>query len=61
VIFLIDVSYNNIKNGMVNLLCREMKNIIKNLPVDVGQQKSNMKVGFITYGSAVNFYNIKVC
>jgi protein transport protein SEC24 len=60
VIFLIDVSYNNIKSGMVNLLCREMKNIIRNLPKDVGQEKSNMRVGFITYSSAVNFYNIKV-
>lgn len=60
VIFLIDVSYNNIKSGMVNLLCREMKRIIRNLPKDVGQEKSNMKVGFITYSSAVNFYNIKV-
>ncbi|XP_059468717.1 protein transport protein Sec24C isoform X2 [Neocloeon triangulifer] len=59
IVFLIDVSYNNVKSGMVHLLCREMKNIIHNLPIDVGQEKSNMKVGFITYGSAVNFYNIK--
>lgn len=58
-IFVIDVSYNNIKSGMVHLLCAKMKDIIQNLPVDEGQEKSNMKVGFITYNSSVHFYNIK--
>lgn len=60
VIFVIDVSYNNIKSGLVHLLCAQMKDIIKNLPVDQGQEKSNMRVGFITYNSSVHFYNIKV-
>lgn len=59
-IFVIDVSYNNIKSGLINLLCAQMKDIIQNLPVDQGQEKSNMKVGFITYNSSVHFYNIKV-
>lgn len=36
-----------------------MKKIIRNLPVDVGQAKSNVKVGFVTYNSTVHFYNIK--
>ncbi|XP_058809439.1 protein transport protein Sec24D-like [Phymastichus coffea] len=58
-IFVIDVSYNNIKSGLVNLLCSEIKNILKNLPIDAGQQKSNMKVGFITYNSSIQFYNCK--
>lgn len=60
IIFVIDVSYNNIKSGLINLLCSQMKEIIKNLPIDQGQEKSNMKVGFITYNSSVHFYNIKV-
>ncbi|XP_066254197.1 protein transport protein Sec24C [Euwallacea similis] len=59
VIFLIDVSYNNIKSGLVSLICSRMKEIIQNLPVDQGQDKSNMRVGFITYNSSVHFYNIK--
>lgn len=59
IIFVIDVSYNNIKSGLVSLICSQMKDIIKNLPIDEGQQKSNMKVGFITYNSSVHFYNIK--
>ncbi|CAB3372443.1 Hypothetical predicted protein [Cloeon dipterum] len=59
IVFVIDVSYTNIKSGMVHLLCAEMRNIIRNLPVDQGQEKSKMKVGFITYSNVVNFYNIK--
>ncbi|XP_056630676.1 protein transport protein Sec24C isoform X2 [Diorhabda sublineata] len=58
-IFVIDVSYNNVKSGMLALLCSQMKDILQNLPVDQGQEKSNMKVGFITYSSSVHFYNIK--
>lgn len=59
-IFLIDVSYNNIKNGMVRLLCSQMKEILKLLPKDEGAEKSNMRVGFITYNNTVHFYNVKV-
>lgn len=60
VIFVIDVSYNNIKSGLVHLLCSQMKTIIKELPIDQGYDRSNMRVGFITYNSTVHFYNIKV-
>ena len=60
IIFVIDVSYNNVKSGLVHLLCSRIKDIIQNLPVDQGQEKSNMRVGFITYNSSVHFYNIKV-
>ncbi|XP_071455652.1 protein transport protein Sec24C [Hetaerina americana] len=58
-IFLIDVSYNNIKSGMVQLLCQEMRGILKLLPKEYGCEKSAMKVGFITYNNTVHFYNIK--
>ncbi|XP_061398380.1 protein transport protein Sec24C isoform X1 [Musca vetustissima] len=58
-IFVIDVSYNTIKSGLVHLLCSQIKNILKHLPVDQGQDKSKMRVGFITYNSTVHFYNIK--
>ncbi|GFG34509.1 hypothetical protein Cfor_07724 [Coptotermes formosanus] len=60
-IFLIDVSYNNIKSGMVHLLCGQMKTILKLLPKDEGAEKSDMRVGFITYNNTVHFYNIKGC
>ncbi|XP_058056951.1 protein transport protein Sec24C [Anopheles bellator] len=58
-LFLIDVSYNNVKSGLVQLLCTQMKHIISQLPRDQGQTRSSMKVGFITYNSSVHFYNLK--
>lgn len=58
-IFVIDVSYNNIKSGLVQLLCSEMKRIIRHLPIDQGMDRSAMKVGFITYNNTVHFYNCK--
>lgn len=36
-----------------------MKEILKNLPIDQGQDRSKMKVGFITYNNTVHFYNVK--
>lgn len=56
-IFVIDVSYNNVKSGLVELLCRNMKHILKSLPVE--QAESTAKVGFITYSNEVHFFNIK--
>lgn len=58
-IFVIDVSYNNIKSGLVHLLCAEMKRILRNLPIDQGHSRSAMRVGFITYNNTVHFYNVK--
>lgn len=60
-IFMIDVSYNNIKSGMVQLLCSQMKDILKLLPKEEGAEKSNMRVGFVTYNNTVHFYNVKGC
>jgi protein transport protein SEC24 len=31
-IFMIDVSYSNIKNGLVKLICEELKTALKRLP-----------------------------
>lgn len=59
IVFVIDVSYNNIKSGLVHLLCAQMKSIIANLPKDQNQTRSAMKVGFITYNNTVHFYNVK--
>ncbi|XP_017761050.1 PREDICTED: protein transport protein Sec24C isoform X2 [Eufriesea mexicana] len=61
IVFMIDVSYNTVKSGLVNLLCMQMKSILRHLPVDVGQTRTKMKVGFITYNNTVHFYNINSC
>ena len=58
-IFLLDVSYNNVKSGFVRLMCQRMREILRNLPKDQGHTRSYMKVGFITYNNTVHFYNCK--
>merc|ERR1719385_346914 len=58
IIFAIDVSYPMIKEGVVEILCKNMKEMLRNLPRDTNCDKSVMKVGFMTYDSKINFYNI---
>jgi len=60
ILFAIDVSYPMMKEGVVHLLCQNMKDILRDLPVDSGAgfTKSNMKVGFMTYDKQINFYNV---
>jgi len=59
ILFAIDVSYPMVKEGIVQLICQNMKNILMDLPKDdaTGMTKSLMKVGFMTYDSKINFYN----
>lgn len=57
-IFLIDVSYNSVRSGMVKTLCDNVKNILSRLPREDGTSESKLRVGFVTYSTAVHFYNI---
>merc|ERR1719430_344935 len=59
ILFAIDVSYPMMKEGIVHIVCQNMKEILKNLPVDTaaGFTETKMKVGFMTYDSKINFYN----
>jgi len=59
VIFALDVSYPMVKEGVVDLICANMKDMLRNhLPRDLNCDKSQMKVGFMTYDSKIHFYNI---
>ncbi|XP_034532534.1 protein transport protein Sec24D isoform X2 [Notolabrus celidotus] len=58
-IFMIDVSYNNIKSGLVKLICEELKTLLENLPREDGMESSAIKVGFVTYNKVLHFYNVK--
>ncbi|EDS40560.1 Sec24B protein [Culex quinquefasciatus] len=42
-VFVIDVSYNNVKSRLVHLLCAEFKNIIRHLPVDERQERARLR------------------
>ncbi|XP_053392421.1 protein transport protein Sec24C-like [Mercenaria mercenaria] len=59
-IFMIDVSYNAVKSGLVHLICERLKkDILVNLPKDLGAEQSEIRVGFVTYGKEIHFYNVK--
>uniref|UniRef100_A0A3Q1IW79 Uncharacterized protein n=1 Tax=Anabas testudineus TaxID=64144 RepID=A0A3Q1IW79_ANATE len=58
-IFMIDVSYNNIKSGLVKLICDELKTLLEKLPREEGAESSAIKVGFVTYNKVLHFYNVK--
>lgn len=59
-IFMIDVSYNSVKSGLVNLICERLKeDVLVNLPKEAGADKSEIRVGFVTYHKELHFYNVK--
>ncbi|XP_063776298.1 protein transport protein Sec24D isoform X2 [Pseudophryne corroboree] len=57
-IFMIDVSYSNIKNGVVRLICEELKTLLDNLPREENAETSAIRVGFVTYNKVLHFYNV---
>ncbi|CAD7675689.1 unnamed protein product [Nyctereutes procyonoides] len=58
-IFMIDVSYNAIRSGLVRLLCEELKSLLDFLPREGGTEESAIRVGFVTYNKVLHFYNVK--
>ncbi|KAM9837556.1 protein transport protein Sec24C [Aulostomus maculatus] len=58
-IFLIDVSYNAVKSGMVNIVCQELKTLLDYLPRENPEVDSVVRVGFVTYNKVLHFYNVK--
>uniref|UniRef100_A0A7N8XLY6 SEC24 homolog C, COPII coat complex component n=1 Tax=Mastacembelus armatus TaxID=205130 RepID=A0A7N8XLY6_9TELE len=58
-IFLIDVSYNAVKSGMVSIVCQELKTLLDCLPRENPEMDSVVRVGFVTYNKVLHFYNVK--
>ncbi|XP_040290796.1 protein transport protein Sec24C isoform X1 [Bufo bufo] len=58
-IFMIDVSYNAVKSGLVALVCEELKQLIDYLPREGNMEESMIRVGFVTYNKVLHFYNVK--
>ncbi|XP_058262296.1 protein transport protein Sec24C isoform X2 [Hemibagrus wyckioides] len=58
-IFLIDVSYNAVKSGMVKMVCQELKTLLDFLPRENPDVESSIRVGFVTYNKVLHFYNVK--
>ncbi|XP_060102849.1 protein transport protein Sec24D [Heteronotia binoei] len=58
-IFMIDVSYSNIKSGLVKLICEELKTVLDRLPREEQEEFSAIRVGFVTYNKVLHFFNVK--
>ncbi|XP_074730750.1 protein transport protein Sec24C isoform X2 [Strix uralensis] len=58
-IFMIDVSYNAVKSGLVRLICEELKSLLDYLPREGNMKESAIRVGFVTYNKVLHFYNVK--
>ncbi|KAK7913407.1 hypothetical protein WMY93_013618 [Mugilogobius chulae] len=58
-IFLIDVSYNAVKSGLVSMVCQELKTLLDYLPRENPEVDSAVRVGFVTYNKVMHFYNVK--
>eukprot|EP00126_Sphaerothecum_destruens_P001938 Sdes_comp15376_c0_seq1m4250 len=61
-IFLIDVSYQSVQSGMLNVAVHGIRSFLDSLPVvqrpDSSGDYHPQKVGIITFDKAVHFYNI---
>lgn len=57
-IFMIDVSYNAISNGMLPLVCANLEKVLRSLPRESGQLESSIRVGLATFDQAVHFFDI---
>ncbi|CAF0921718.1 unnamed protein product [Didymodactylos carnosus] len=59
-IFMIDVSYNSVRSGLLHFICQILKDELLNyLPKDKNAENSTVKVGFATFDKQLHFYNIK--
>ncbi|NXG77330.1 SC24C protein, partial [Baryphthengus martii] len=58
-IFMIDVSYNAVKSGLVRLICEELNSLLDYLPREGNMEESAIRVGFVTYNKVLHFYNVK--
>uniref|UniRef100_A0A0N4ZSD2 Protein transport protein Sec24C n=1 Tax=Parastrongyloides trichosuri TaxID=131310 RepID=A0A0N4ZSD2_PARTI len=57
-IFMLDVSYNSIKSGLVQTISSNLKNLLSMLPKETYQNKSTLRVAFATYDNTLHFYNL---
>jgi protein transport protein SEC24 len=59
-IFVVDVGYNSVQSGLLSLWATSILSLLENLPKEKEQEKSSIRVGFITYGKAIQFFKLKV-
>ncbi|KAJ1352234.1 Protein transport protein Sec24C [Parelaphostrongylus tenuis] len=57
-IFMIDVSYNAIQNGMLHIVCSNLERILQDLPKDLGASESVVHVGLAVFDQVVHFFDL---
>ncbi|KAK0400261.1 hypothetical protein QR680_003427 [Steinernema hermaphroditum] len=57
-IFMLDVSYNSVRSGVVSRFCENLVSILQDLPIDAGRDKSEVQIGLVTYDHCIHFYNL---
>uniref|UniRef100_A0A0K0CX93 Vesicle coat complex copii subunit sec24/subunit sfb2 n=1 Tax=Angiostrongylus cantonensis TaxID=6313 RepID=A0A0K0CX93_ANGCA len=57
-IFMVDVSYNAIQNGMLQVVCSHLERILQQLPKDLGASESVVHVGLAAFDQVVHFFDL---
>jgi protein transport protein SEC24 len=59
-VFLIDVSWNAVQSGMLQVATQTIKEMLDLFPVADDQPTSPCKISIVTFDRAVHFYNLNV-
>ncbi|RCN32926.1 Sec23/Sec24 trunk domain protein [Ancylostoma caninum] len=57
-IFMIDVSYNAVQNGMLQVICSNLEKLLHRLPKELGASESVIHVGLATFDQVVHFFDL---
>jgi protein transport protein SEC24 len=59
-LFVIDVTHNSVKCGLVAAAAQAILSVLDSFPVDVahGREHSDARIGIITFGGGIQFYNL---
>ncbi|ETN83329.1 Sec23/Sec24 trunk domain protein [Necator americanus] len=57
-IFMIDVSYNAVQNGMLQVVCSNLEKLLSRLPKELGASESVIHVGLATFDQVVHFFDL---
>ncbi|CAD6191879.1 unnamed protein product [Caenorhabditis auriculariae] len=57
-IFMVDVSYNAMSCGLVQILCQNLERILQALPKELGQPESSIRIGLATFDQVIHFFDL---
>ncbi|KHJ89816.1 Sec23/Sec24 trunk domain protein [Oesophagostomum dentatum] len=57
-IFMIDVSYNAVQNGMLQTVCSNLDKMLHRLPKELGAPESTIHIGIATFDQVVHFFDL---